>query len=420
MTSIGSSTSTTPTTVDRTDRHVVARSRRRAAPDAQSIGGLATGLDTNAIIAALVASRAGAREPDQEPGIARDQLALQSYALIRTGLTALSTATLALARPAAWNTLTATSSNTDVASVTAGSGTFSGTLSFTVDSLATAGSVRSTQHHHRARRRRSPRTRRCSSRPAGRRSGSRPSRPTTRSPTGAHTITVTQASSAATKSGDSALGGSTVIDGTNDSLAAEHQRHADDAHARARHVHREPARAGGAGRGDVRRRAAHRVARRGTGTLSLDHDPRGNRRRRCRSPAATRSARWRCRPTAPRTPAPTAWSRSTAAPNRRSPASTRARPSRSNAAAGTITATLAGGLHDRHGQRQQRQHRRRQPRDRRRQHQRRRRRRDRDGGAGRASTPTGSSSRRTPPARSNGENIDVVRVQRQRRRIPHA
>ena len=35
---------------------------------------------------------------------------------------------------------------------------------------------------------------------------------------GAHTITVSQASSAATKSGDSALAGSTVIDGTNDSL----------------------------------------------------------------------------------------------------------------------------------------------------------------------------------------------------------
>ena len=109
----------------------------------QSIGGLATGLDTNAIIAALVASERALENPIKNQG-SLAQLALQSYGLIRTNLTALSTAALALARPAAWNTLAATSSNADVASVTAGNGTFSGTLSFTVDALASAGSVRST------------------------------------------------------------------------------------------------------------------------------------------------------------------------------------------------------------------------------------------------------------------------------------
>jgi flagellar capping protein FliD len=106
--------------VDDADDHsdVVAHPDRDGA-GAQSIGGLATGLDANAIIAALVAAERALENPIKNQG-SFDQLALQSYGLIRTDLSELTTAGLALARPAAWNTLAATSSNADIAAVTAG------------------------------------------------------------------------------------------------------------------------------------------------------------------------------------------------------------------------------------------------------------------------------------------------------------
>jgi flagellar hook-associated protein 2 len=221
VTSIGSTTSTTPTTTPTTDPTAATTPtssliQTTTGTGTQSIGGLATGLDTNAIIAALVASERALENPIKNQG-ALAQLALQSYGLIRTNLTALSTATLALARPAGWNTLAATSSNASVASVTAGNGNFSGTLSFNVDGLATAGSIRSTNiitdttttiAAHNS----------VFVAAGGRALGFSTFKSDDSLANGAHSITVSQASSAAKKSGDSALAGSTVIDGTNDSL----------------------------------------------------------------------------------------------------------------------------------------------------------------------------------------------------------
>lgn len=216
MTSIGSSTSTTPTTTPTTTDPTSSLIQTTNGAGSQSIGGLATGLDTNAIISALVASERALENPIKNQA-ARAQLALQSYALIRTGLTGLSTAALALARPASWNTLAATSSNADIAAVTAGSGTFSGTLSFTVDALASAGSVRSTNIITNT-------TTAIAAHASvfvaagGQALGFSTFASDDNLAIGAHSITVSQASGAATKNGDSAPGGLTVIDGTDDSL----------------------------------------------------------------------------------------------------------------------------------------------------------------------------------------------------------
>ncbi|MDQ1383157.1 MAG: Flagellar hook-associated protein 2 N-terminus [Actinomycetota bacterium] len=131
MTSIGNTTSTTPATPTTPSTDPTSSLIQTAAGSgSQSIGRLATGLDTNAIISALVASERALENPIKNEGT-RAQIALQSYALIRSGMSILGTAALALARPSAWNILAASSSADAVASVSAGNGTFSGTFSFT-------------------------------------------------------------------------------------------------------------------------------------------------------------------------------------------------------------------------------------------------------------------------------------------------
>ena len=383
VTSIGSSTSTTPTTTPTTttDSSLV---QTAAGAGSQSIGGLATGLDTNAIIAALVASERALENPIKNQGTRRVDRAAE---------------------------LRADPHRPDDAQ-----------------------HRRRSRWHGRRRGTRSRRRRRTTasrrSPPAAARSAERSRSPSTRSPSagsirstniitdttttvaadasvfvaaggkalgfstfrsddtlaiGAHTITVSQASSAATKNGDSTLAGSTLIDGTNDTLELTRQRHADHAHARARHLHRDPTAARRVqDAADVGRRADHRDAHRRGHALAraprrqgTAGDAAGHRRQRARR--ARRS-----RPTAPRTPEPTACCRSTAAPNQTFSNIEAGQSITLNAAAGTITATLAGGLPTGTVNGQQRQHRRRQPRDRRRQHQRRGRGRHRDRGAGRA------------------------------------
>jgi flagellar hook-associated protein 2 len=218
VTSIGSTTSTTPTVTPTTTTTNPSSSLVQTAngAGAQSIGGLATGLDTNAIINALVAAERALEDPIKAQGQLA-QIALQSYQLIRNDLTALNTAALALSRPTGWALLTATSSNADVASVSAGTGTFSGTLSFTVDQLAAAGSVRSANVI-------SGTSTQITSESSvfvaagGAALGFSTFKSDSALALGSHTITVSQSSSAATKSGDSALAGSTTIDGTNDTL----------------------------------------------------------------------------------------------------------------------------------------------------------------------------------------------------------
>ncbi len=182
----------------------------------QSIGGLGTGLDDNAIVAALVAAERAQEDPIKTQADLAN-LSLQSYGLVRTDLASLSTAALALARPAAWQTLTATSSAPTVATVTAGSGSFGGTLSFTVDALASAGSVRSANVVNGTATNVTAATNLFVAAGANAIGFSTLGADNALA-LGAHTITVTQSSAAATKVGSNTLAASTVIDGTNDTL----------------------------------------------------------------------------------------------------------------------------------------------------------------------------------------------------------
>jgi flagellar hook-associated protein 2 len=185
----------------------------------QSIGGLGTGLDTSAIIEALVASKRVLSNPIRAQAQLAD-ITLKAYGLIRTDFAALSAAAVALKNPISWHSLRATSSDTKVASVIAGSGTFGGTLSFTVDALATAGSVRSANTITGT----STVVTSATSlfvAAGGEAIGFSTFTSDAALALGKHTIEVTQASSAASKTGDSALAGSTTIDGTNDTLEIE-------------------------------------------------------------------------------------------------------------------------------------------------------------------------------------------------------
>lgn len=222
MTSVGSTTSTTPTTTTTTTPTPTTTtdgsSLTQTATGAglQSIGGLATGLDTNSIIAALVNAQAALQNPYKQQ-VQLDQIRIQSYGLIQSGLTSLSTAALALNSASDWQALTATSSNTNVATVTAGNGNFGGTLSFTVNNLAAAGSVRSANTLTST-------SAAITTAPAifvaagGAQLGFSTLKSDANLALGSHTITVTQSSSAAIKTGGTALAASTVIDNTNDTL----------------------------------------------------------------------------------------------------------------------------------------------------------------------------------------------------------
>ena len=181
-----------------------------------SISGLATGLDTAAIIKQLVAIERNTQNAVKARAT-KAQVALSTWSALRTQLTTLRTAALDLSRPLGWRTLTASSSDESAVSVTAGSGTFGGTLSFTVDRLAAAGSIRSTNTITGT-----------SSLVAAdgaifvaagaRRIGFASFASDDDLALGKHTITVTQSSEAAVKHGATAVGPSTVIDGTNDTL----------------------------------------------------------------------------------------------------------------------------------------------------------------------------------------------------------
>ena len=147
---------------------------------------------------------------------------MQSYGLIRTEPCTSATAALALnsdvglavARPRRRRTRTSRRS-------TRGQRRLRRHLTFSVDALAAARAacVRRTpsEHGHVDRRQRIDLRRRR----RARRSDSRRSRRTPASRSATHKITVTQASSAAQKDSDTALGGSTVIDGTNDTLTSK-------------------------------------------------------------------------------------------------------------------------------------------------------------------------------------------------------
>ena len=101
------------------------------------IDGLATGLNTTEIIKAMM-------DVEAIPKVLMEQrretvqAGLDAFASIRTKTSALRTAAEALAAPAGWRALTATSSDPSAVAVSAGTGAPSGSMSFNVVSLATA------------------------------------------------------------------------------------------------------------------------------------------------------------------------------------------------------------------------------------------------------------------------------------------
>jgi flagellar hook-associated protein 2 len=183
----------------------------------QSISGLSSGLDTNAIIASLVAAERASREGPVNAQIATANAKLLAYAQISADAATLQSASKAISSPLSWQALTASSSNPNAVSVATGPGSSVGNLTFNVDRLATAGSVRSGNIFT------------STSAPVaadtaillatgGQALGFSTLASDDALAVGSHSITVTQASAGATKLGSLGLATSTVIDGTNDTM----------------------------------------------------------------------------------------------------------------------------------------------------------------------------------------------------------
>ena len=183
----------------------------------QNIAGLATGLDTTSIIKQLVDVQRSSREGPVNSRIADANAKLLAYAQIAADTTTLQAASRALSSRTSWQALTANSSNPNAVAVSAGIGSSVGNITFNVDRMATAGSVRSGNIF-------------TSGNAAvaadsaillatgGQALGFSTLASDNALAVGAHTITVTQASAGATKVAGTALAASTVIDGTNDTL----------------------------------------------------------------------------------------------------------------------------------------------------------------------------------------------------------
>ena len=124
----------------------------------------------------------------------------------------------ALAHASDWTTFQPTTSNSAIASVSInGTPTITGSLTFTVDHLATAASVRSGSIYSSTSATAAADAGILLAKGAGSLGFSKLASNDALS-VGNHTIQVTQASAAATKTGDGVLAGTTVIDGTNDAL----------------------------------------------------------------------------------------------------------------------------------------------------------------------------------------------------------
>jgi flagellar hook-associated protein 2 len=207
------STSTAPTTTGPTATAITGA----AGVTTQSISGLASGLDDSQIISELVAAQRSAEEDPVNAEIAADQAQLAAYSQIESDTTSLQSAAQALSSPTAWQALTASSSNPNAATVSAGSGSSTGTVTFTIGALAAAGSVSSANVFDST-------AAQITSSPAillatgGQALGFSNLSSDSALTLGTHTITVTQSSAGALKVGGAALGTSTTINGTNDTL----------------------------------------------------------------------------------------------------------------------------------------------------------------------------------------------------------
>ncbi len=184
--------------------------------NALTISGLGTGIDTQSIINQLVAVEQQKVTTVQNQAVG-EQNALSSWSTIRNALSNLTSAEQVLVHASGWQLLTATSSDNTIATATAGSGTMSGALTFSVNSLAQSGVVRSTNTITSLS---DPVT--SASRilvaAGGSKLGFSSLAATDSVALGTHSIQVTQSSAAAVKNGTSALGSSTVVSGSNDML----------------------------------------------------------------------------------------------------------------------------------------------------------------------------------------------------------
>ena len=180
-----------------------------------SIAGLGSGLDTNSIIDQLVAVEQSKIDAVTQNKLARTS-ELTSWATIRDKLGTLSSSAFALYHASDWQSVTATSSDTNTVAVTTGAGSMSGALQFTVDALATGGIVRSTNVLP------SLATKVAADQgilvSAAGKLGFASLASNDTVALGTHTIQVTQSSSAAIKLGTAALAASTVVSAANNTL----------------------------------------------------------------------------------------------------------------------------------------------------------------------------------------------------------
>jgi flagellar hook-associated protein 2 len=181
-----------------------------------ALTGLGSGLDTNSIIAQLVALERQRITQVQTRATAQSN-ALTAYGTLRAKLTELRAAAQSLVKGTDWNLLTATSSDDDAVGVTATSGTFTGSMAFRVTALATSGAVRSANTITGL----STRVTTGSAifvAAGGKQFGFSALTADDTVTTGSHSIVITQSSGGAKKVGAAALAASTVIDGSNNSL----------------------------------------------------------------------------------------------------------------------------------------------------------------------------------------------------------
>ncbi|MCZ7527689.1 MAG: hypothetical protein M5U14_15700 [Acidimicrobiia bacterium] len=108
-----------------------------------SISGLSgSGLDTNAIISQLMQIERRTQSMLQTRQ-SEARTALSSYQAIRTAVSGLQSSLYGITKPSDWNLLKATSSDETTVGVTAGTASITGSIAFTVDTLAVAASRRS-------------------------------------------------------------------------------------------------------------------------------------------------------------------------------------------------------------------------------------------------------------------------------------
>lgn len=182
-----------------------------------SIDGLVSGLNTTDLINQLIAAE---RLPQDrlKAQVTRAQNVVKAFQALNTRLAAVRDAGASLADAAGWNITKASSSTPTVATATTSASALTGSLAFTVDRLATSAAIVSTGTVASL-------SSVITSDPllvsAGGQAYGFSALRGTGLTLGAHTIKVTQASGAASKTGSTALAGSIVIDGTNQALRVE-------------------------------------------------------------------------------------------------------------------------------------------------------------------------------------------------------